>query len=227
MSDTEEERVFEIEVAKNGRAGCKKCKQKCLQGETRIAKIVPNPFSDGKMKNWHHVDCLFEMFKKQRATTKRIESEDDILGFDLISDDEQNIIKKKIRELRQFFGSNDKSPAKKVKKTNNTIVKPLAKPDNIKMNQHEDDLFKTFQKIVEKVANHPSYLDKTGIIRNFFEKGSNSHGFKGDIEVWCRLLLPGSVKRIYNLQSKQLIKLFSVIFVESQEEMLEHLEQGK
>lgn len=29
--------------------------------------------------------------------------------------------------------------------------------------------------------------------------------------LWCKLLLPNSEKRIYNLQSKQLIKLFSQV----------------
>ncbi|XP_066248451.1 DNA ligase 3 [Euwallacea similis] len=222
MSATEEERVFEVELAKNGRAGCKKCKQKCLQGELRIAKITPNPFSDGKMKNWHHVDCLFEVFKKQRVTTKRIESEDDIIGFDLLSDDNQLLIVEKIKVGNQLAGVSKKSP----KKTETTEVKLDEKSVVNSENQDKDNLFKTFQKIVRKVANHPSYLEKTAIIKNIFEKGSKGDGFKGDIEIWCRLLLPGSVKRIYNLQSKQLIKLFSRIFLEDHDQMLEHLEEG-
>ncbi|XP_063909442.1 DNA ligase 3 isoform X2 [Zophobas morio] len=56
--------------------------------------------------------------------------------------------------------------------------------------------------------------------------GSDGTGFKGDVVLWCRLLLPGFVKRIYNLQSKQLIKLFSKIFHTDQDAMLEHLEKG-
>lgn len=40
------------------------------------------------------------------------------------------------------------------------------------------------------------------------------------------MLLPGTVKRIYNLQSKQLVKLFSRILLQDEDEMLEHLEQG-
>ncbi len=51
-------------------------------------------------------------------------------------------------------------------------------------------------------------------------------GFKGDVVLWCRLLLPGAVKRIYNLQSKQLVKLFARILKEDEDEMLEDLEQG-
>lgn len=51
-------------------------------------------------------------------------------------------------------------------------------------------------------------------------------GFKGDIVLWCKLLLPGAVKRIYNLQSKQLIKLFARLLLQDEDAMLEHLEQG-
>jgi len=51
-------------------------------------------------------------------------------------------------------------------------------------------------------------------------------GFKSDIVLWCKLLLPGAVKRIYNLQSKQLIKLFSRLLLQDEDAMLEHLEQG-
>lgn len=46
------------------------------------------------------------------------------------------------------------------------------------------------------------------------------------MKLWCRLLLPGAVKRVYNLQSKQLLKLFSRILLQDEDEMLEHLEQG-
>ncbi|XP_030761984.1 DNA ligase 3 isoform X2 [Sitophilus oryzae] len=230
MSDTEEEKMFEIETAKNGRAGCKKCKQKCQQGDLRIAKIVPNPFGDGKMKNWHHVDCLFDGFKKQRATTKRIESESDIIGLDALLDSDKELIREKINELHKFFGTTKKSPAKRKGKLVETTKQTKNSQNNGKgvqqVKSYKDDLFQTFQDLVNKVSKHPSYLDKTAIVKQMFEKGSSGTGFEGDPEIWCRLLLPGSVKRIYNLQSKQLVKLFSRIFNEDQTEMLEHLQQG-
>lgn len=53
-----------------------------------------------------------------------------------------------------------------------------------------------------------------------------SDGFKSDIVLWCKLLLPGTAKRIYNLQSKQLIKLFARILKQEESSMLEDLEQG-
>ena len=69
MSDNK----FSVDYAKR-QAGCKKCKQKIEKGELRIAKITASPFSDdGEMKNYHHPACMFETFKKARATTKIIE----------------------------------------------------------------------------------------------------------------------------------------------------------
>ncbi|XP_076393714.1 DNA ligase 3 isoform X2 [Megachile rotundata] len=51
-------------------------------------------------------------------------------------------------------------------------------------------------------------------------------GFKSDRKLWCRMLLPGVAKRIYNLQSKQLVKLFARLLLQDEDDMLEHLEQG-
>lgn len=42
-----------------------------------------------------------------------------------------------------------------------------------------------------------------------------------------RLLLPNVDKRVYNLQSRQLIKLFARIFAADPSDMMAHLEQGK
>ena len=64
------------------------------------------------------------------------------------------------------------------------------------------------------------------IIFSFFYSIYSVDGFKGDIVLWCKLLLPGAVKRIYNLQSKQLIKLFARLLLQDEDAMLEHLEQG-
>ena len=64
-----------------------------------------------------------------------------------------------------------------------------------------------------KVADEPGHLATTEIFRQFFSKGSGgSIGFEGDLLVWVRLLLPGIIKRVYNLQSRQLVKTFSRVF---------------
>ncbi|KAJ8931443.1 hypothetical protein NQ314_015627 [Rhamnusium bicolor] len=136
MSDEEEyveEKPFAIEVAKQGRAVCKKCKQKCLQGELRIAKLMANPFGEGKMKAWHHINCLFEQFLKQRATTKRISGPEDIDGWENLSEDEKNDILERVKDCESAFHTKNgtkasNSPKKKSPpKTKNPKVEKAEK----------------------------------------------------------------------------------------------------
>lgn len=233
MSDHEEEeneKLFCADRPKQGRAACKKCKQKCEAGQLRIAKLVPSPYGDGKMKNWHHLSCLFEQFLKQRPTTKRIESPDDIDGFDSLSDEDQGDILKQINDCNKSISEKyglkitprkPKTPQKKKEEPASEIS--LIKPNN---SENKDNLFREFRRLVANITNESSYLEKTNLVSKLFTKGVDGSGFKGDIKLWSRLLLPGVVKRIYNLQSKQLIKLFSKIFDTNHELMLEHLEQG-
>ena len=62
-------------------------------------------------------------------------------------------------------------------------------------------------------------------MRNWVKSGTGDK-FQGDLHVWVRLLLPGVIKRVYNMQNKQMVKIFSRIFNASEEEMIEDLEQG-
>lgn len=237
MSDSEqqaEEKPFCVDRAKQGRAGCKKCKQKCATGELRIAKVVPSPFGEGKMKNWHHVNCMFEQFLKQRATTRRIESPDDLDGWDALSEDDKKVIIDKVKEcakeLEQKHGTKISTNNWDTKKKER--LKPSPSPKNSSLQKtsksdvHKDLLFREFRRLVADISNVSSYLDKTELVRKMFTKGSDGVSFKGDLKLWCKLLLPGVFQRIYNLQNKQLIKLFSRMFNTNQSEMLEHLEQG-
>ncbi|CAH1967261.1 unnamed protein product [Acanthoscelides obtectus] len=252
MSDEEQQedqKPFAVEVAKNGRAACKKCKEKCNTGAVRIAKLMFNPFGGaGKMKAWHHVDCLFEAFLKQRQTTKRIESPDDIDGWDTISKEDQKHILQKIDETDEAFikkhgGSTVKKSPKKQPNTSpssskasnttrNMVEKSEEKikdePDKSEKptEPNKDDLFKEFRRLVADITNVSSYLEKTECVKDMFTKGTNGKQFKGTIGLWCRLLLPGFVKRVYNLKNKQLVKLFSRIFGADQDEMVEDLEKG-
>ena len=91
--DQQETKKFFVDRAKSARSTCKKCKQKLENGELRLAKSGYNPFGPGPMKMWHHVNCLFEVFTKQRATTAKIETPDDIEGWsDLDEDDQKEIL---------------------------------------------------------------------------------------------------------------------------------------
>lgn len=54
---------------------------------------------------------------------------------------------------------------------------------------------------------------------------SDKDKFKGDLYLTVKLLLPGVVKSVYNLNDKQIVKLFSRILKCNQDEMVRDLEQ--
>lgn len=233
QDENENEKSFFIDCAKQGRATCKKCKQKCQTGEIRIAKLAPNPFGSGKMKNWHHVDCIFEQFLKQKVTTKRIECLDDLDGCNTISEEDRNMLIEKIEECNRMLQAKYGSkiiPEKTNKQVLSQNINPVASTsrtvNNTGNGMHKDCLFKTFRKLVADISSASSYLEKTKIVHQMFTGGSDGAGFKDDIILWCKLLLPGVVKRIYNIHNKQLIKLFSRIFDTDQSDMMEYFEQG-
>ncbi|XP_017284664.1 DNA ligase 3 [Kryptolebias marmoratus] len=92
--------------------------------------------------------------------------------------------------------------------------------------QHKDCLFREFRKLCATVAENNSYNTKTQIIEKFLKKGTGGDKFHGDLFLTVKLLLPGVVKSVYNLNDKQIVKLFSRIFRCNQEEMVRDLEQG-
>lgn len=228
-----EDKPFCIEIAKLGRAACRKCKQKCPSGELRVAKLAYNPFGDGKMKQWYHLNCLLDAFLSQKATTKRIDAVEELSGFDILEDNVKANVLQQLndceKKLKEKWGNKIQEKVFKIREENTTVKQDVnKKQENVcaESNKPKDSLFREFRQLVADVTNESSYLEKTAIIRSVFMKGSDSSEFKVDVLQWCRLLLPGVVKRIYNLQSKQLVKLFSKILHTSQEEMLEDLEQG-
>ena len=89
MSDTKFSADYSKRVSK-----CKKCKQELPKGTVRIAKLTANFFhdGDGEMKSYFHLNCIFESFKRAKATTKVIESTDDIDGFVSLEEDDKNSI---------------------------------------------------------------------------------------------------------------------------------------
>lgn len=94
MADAGGEKPFLVEYAPQGRAKCKTCKQQIEKSSTRIGKLVSNPFSEdgGMMKQWYHVPCIFDALSRARATTKKIDSTDDLDGFGNLKDDDQTKI---------------------------------------------------------------------------------------------------------------------------------------
>ncbi|XP_021104528.1 DNA ligase 3 isoform X4 [Heterocephalus glaber] len=92
--------------------------------------------------------------------------------------------------------------------------------------KHKDCLLREFRKLCAMVADNPSYNSKTQIIQDFLRKGSAGDGFHGDVYLTVKLLLPGVIKSVYNLNDKQIVKLFSRIFNCNADDMARDLEQG-
>ncbi|XP_008570835.1 PREDICTED: DNA ligase 3 isoform X1 [Galeopterus variegatus] len=92
--------------------------------------------------------------------------------------------------------------------------------------RHKDCLLREFRKLCAMVADNPSYNTKTQIIQDFLRKGSAGDGFHGDVYLTVKLLLPGVIKSVYNLNDKQIVKLFSRIFNCNPDDMARDLEQG-
>lgn len=89
-----------------------------------------------------------------------------------------------------------------------------------------DNRLSTFTRICDEIAEERSYLNKAQILQNFLRKGSNKKEFQGDTLLWVRMLIPGDSQRVYNLQNKQMLKLFSRLFNCDIHEMHLDLEQG-
>jgi DNA ligase 3 len=186
----------------------------------RLAKYMPNPFSEsgGKLKHWYHLDCLYEVFKKQRAGTKIIESSDDIDGWGQLSEEDRDAI---LEAMQKHDPQKWKA----------AVEAPAAKPTTSATGQEfnattKDNSFREFRRICAEVANESSYTGKTKILNDYFQRGSSKKKFEGDLQLWIKLLCPSAVPRIYNLQSKQLVKLFAKILKASHSDMLLDLEQG-
>ncbi|XP_017554930.1 DNA ligase 3 isoform X1 [Pygocentrus nattereri] len=119
-------------------------------------------------------------------------------------------------------GSSSSSPGPSPSKPSqgSTLSAQFCEPD------HKDSLFREFRKLCAMVAEKSSYNAKTEIIKDFLKKGSGGDKFRGDLYLTVKLLLPGVVKSVYNLNDKQIVKLFSRIFNCNQDEMVRDLEQG-
>ena len=106
---------------------------------------------------------------------------------------------------------------------NNQIVQTKIALENV---DHKDNSFREFRRLCAMVSEESSYNSKTDIMHKWFSKGSNDLNFQGNVHLWVRLMLPGVIKRVYNLQSKQLVKIFSRILQADDGAMLEDLEKG-
>ncbi|AST09363.1 ATP-dependent DNA ligase [Murmansk poxvirus] len=74
--------------------------------------------------------------------------------------------------------------------------------------------FRDFRKLCCSVYHTDSYKEKSELIKKFISDRND------DIYLIIKLLLPGLDDRIYNMNDKQIIKLYSIIFDQQHDEML-------
>lgn len=115
------------------------------------------------MKHWHHIDCLFEAFKTQKATTKKIDSVEDIDGFEFLTTEEQDDI------LEKLFQATGKRLDKTVNATGDSGETPMKV--NFKSDS-KDNLLSTFIDVLEKIAGESGYKAKSEILNKFLIKVS-------------------------------------------------------
>jgi hypothetical protein len=61
-----------IEAAPTGRAKCRGCGERIAAGDLRFGEVLPNPFADGEMTHWFHLDCA--AFKRPEPFLETLEA---------------------------------------------------------------------------------------------------------------------------------------------------------
>lgn len=113
------------------------------------------------MKHWFHLDCLFKAFQTQKATTKKIDSVEDIEGFENLSDEDQDLV------IKKLFDATGKRLDK------NQVSTKTSSPGKFSSNfkeESKDNLLSTFIQVVEEVAAESSYKAKSELLKTFLIK---------------------------------------------------------
>ena len=63
--------AHKIEPASSARAKCRGCGERIAAGELRFGESLPNPFADGEMTLWFHLDCA--AFKRPEPLLETLE----------------------------------------------------------------------------------------------------------------------------------------------------------
>jgi len=128
---------YYVEYATTGRATCKnkKCGKKIDKDILRIGKRFPSArfTDDGEQTDWYHWNCVFDALSRARKTTKRIESVDDLVGFNGLADAEQKLLKKAIEQNIYPSPGGEGNSGTSSSTTNSKSEKPKTKSKKTKM----------------------------------------------------------------------------------------------
>ena len=91
---------FMVDYCKRGSTKCRRCRKNIQKEELRIGRSAK--LKDKSIFQYFHVNCAFEAFERARSHKNTITCMDDIVGFDLIKDEER------VNILRLMDGVNEK-----------------------------------------------------------------------------------------------------------------------
>ena len=112
--DTDPKQPFIVDYCKKGTTKCRRCKKNIPLAALRIGKLAK--FKTKDIFHYFHVTCAFKSFEKARSSANTITCMDDIMGFDLIRDDERTMILQLMDEVNAKRMKNDANPIKKAPK---------------------------------------------------------------------------------------------------------------
>ena len=79
-----------------GTAKCAVCKKVISKDVLRIGKL--SPFRGVYIKKYHHVSCTFAMFRRARLLSNIVQNENELDGFDNLTENDKLILRCTISE---------------------------------------------------------------------------------------------------------------------------------
>ena len=86
--------------------------------------------------------------------------------------------------------------------------------------KERNDTFQSFQNILKEIDAESKYNKKTELLKDYFE------AFKGNLYIFCRLMLCKQDKRVYNLKDKAFGKFIAKFVGVPQDEFVQHMSKS-
>jgi hypothetical protein len=89
-----------VDYAKSGRSTCQRSKAKIPQGSLRIGKVTPSAFNeDEMMTKWFLPEGFFEMMRKMRKDTPKVNTIEDLAGYTELTEEDQDDLRARIQSF--------------------------------------------------------------------------------------------------------------------------------
>jgi predicted DNA-binding WGR domain protein len=113
---------YKVDYALSGRSSCKECKKSIDKDEMRIGILKYNPFGEGKMTHYYHVNHAFDVISRMRETSFKPTKISDFEGYKNLAAKDKSKISKQLKKK-----STGKSKAKSNSRSKKTKAKSKSK----------------------------------------------------------------------------------------------------